>query len=85
MKNIKKMLFFGGLLALNLTFLGITTEATAVLVDVAINPGAEWSVNKSYGRSRMRLCFASPSHEEINQGVAALAEVCRREFGLPRA
>jgi 2-aminoadipate transaminase len=30
----------------------------------------------------MRLCFASPSHEEINQGVAALAEVCRREFGV---
>jgi 2-aminoadipate transaminase len=31
----------------------------------------------------MRLCFASPSHEEIRQGVAALAEVCRREFGVP--
>ncbi|MDH3315012.1 MAG: hypothetical protein OEN48_05915 [Betaproteobacteria bacterium] len=26
---------------------------------------------------------ASPSHEEIHQGVAALAEVCRREFGVP--
>ena len=34
-------------------------------------------------RSRLRLCFASPSHEEIHQGVAALAEVCRREFGVP--
>ena len=55
----------------------------ALAAGVAINPGAEWSVNKSYGRNRMRLCFASPSHEEINQGVAALAEVCRREFGLP--
>ena len=31
----------------------------------------------------MRLCFASPTHEEIRQGVAALAEVCRREFGVP--
>jgi 2-aminoadipate transaminase len=39
-------------------------------------------VNKEHGRSRMRLCFASPSHEEIHQGVAALAEVCRRDFGL---
>lgn len=57
----------------------------ALAAGVAINPGAEWSVNKSYGRNRMRLCFASPSHEEINQGVAALAEVCRREFGLPAA
>jgi 2-aminoadipate transaminase len=31
----------------------------------------------------MRLCFASPSHEEIREGVALLAEVCRREFGVP--
>ena len=53
----------------------------ALAAGVAINPGAQWSVNKAHGRSRMRLCFASPSHEEINQGVAALAEVCRREFG----
>jgi 2-aminoadipate transaminase len=50
---------------------------------VAINPGPEWSTDKSYSKSRMRLCFASPSHEEIRQGVAALAEVCRREFGVP--
>ena len=55
----------------------------ALAAGVAINPGAQWSVNKEYGRSRLRLCFASPSHEEIHQGVAALAEVCRREFGLP--
>ena len=48
---------------------------------VAINPGAQWSVNPDHGRSRMRLCFASPSHEEIHQGIAALADVCRREFG----
>ena len=55
----------------------------ALAAGVAINPGAEWSVNKAHGRSRLRLCFASPSHEEIHQGVAALAEVCRREFGVP--
>lgn len=55
----------------------------ALAAGVAINPGAEWSVNKDHGRSRMRLCFASLSHEEINQGVAALAETCRREFGVP--
>ncbi len=50
---------------------------------VAINPGPEWSVNKAHAHSRVRLCFANLSHEEINQGVAALAEVCRREFGVP--
>jgi 2-aminoadipate transaminase len=57
--------------------------APALAAGVAINPGPQWSVNKDHGRSRMRLCFASPSHEEIHQGVAALAEVCRREFGVP--
>ena len=50
---------------------------------VAINPGVQWSVNPDHGRSRVRLCFASASHEEIHQGIAALAEVCRREFGVP--
>jgi 2-aminoadipate transaminase len=55
----------------------------ALAAGVAINPGPQWSVNKDHRRSWMRLCFASPSHEEIHQGVAALAEVCRREFGVP--
>jgi 2-aminoadipate transaminase len=57
----------------------------ALAAGVAINPGPEWSVNKAQSASSMRLCFASPSHEEISQGVAMLAEVCRREFGVPAA
>ena len=55
----------------------------ALAAGVAINPGPEWSTDKAHGRSRMRLCFASPTHEEIQQGVAVLAEVCRKEFGVP--
>ena len=55
----------------------------ALAAGVAINPGPEWSTDKAYGKSRMRLCFANPSHETIRDGVAALAEVCRREFGVP--
>ncbi|HWL18501.1 MAG TPA: PLP-dependent aminotransferase family protein, partial [Bradyrhizobium sp.] len=31
----------------------------------------------------LRLCFANPSTEQIREGVAALADVCRREFGVP--
>ena len=50
---------------------------------VALNPGPEWSTDKAYGKSRMRLCFAHPSHDTIRAGVAALAEVCRKEFGVP--
>jgi 2-aminoadipate transaminase len=57
--------------------------AAALAADVAINPGPEWSTDKAYARSRMRLCFASPSAEEIRRGVATLADVCRREFGVP--
>ena len=52
---------------------------SALAAGVAINPGPEWSVNKPRAQSRLRLCFASPSHEEIHAGVAKLAEVCRRE------
>ncbi len=55
----------------------------ALASGVAINPGPEWSTHKAYSRSRLRLCFASPSHEAIRQGVAVLADVCRREFGVP--
>src|SRR5262249_454049 len=55
----------------------------ALAAGIAINPGPEWSTAKAYGRSRMRLCFANPSKDEIRCGVAALAEVCRREFGVP--
>jgi 2-aminoadipate transaminase len=50
---------------------------------VAINPGPEWSVDKDHSRSRMRLCFAGPSHDEIREGIAVLAEVCHKEFGVP--
>ena len=55
----------------------------ALAAGVAINPGPEWSLDKSYSKSRTRLCFASPTHAEIREGIAALAEVCRREFGVP--
>ena len=50
---------------------------------VAINPGNEWSTDKSHSSSRLRICFASPTHAQIREGVAILAEVCRREFGVP--
>jgi len=55
----------------------------ALAAGVAINPGPEWSTDKAYAKSRMRLCFASPTADEIRQGVGTLAEVCRREFGVP--
>jgi 2-aminoadipate transaminase len=55
----------------------------ALAAGVAINPGPEWSTDPMHSKSRLRLCFAGPSHDEIRQGVAALAEVCRAQFGVP--
>jgi len=55
----------------------------ALAAGVAINPGPEWSTDAAHTRSRMRLCFASPSHAEIREGIAVLADICRKEFGVP--
>jgi 2-aminoadipate transaminase len=55
----------------------------ALAQGVAINPGPDWSTDAEHSRSRMRLCFASPSHDEIRDGIALLAEICRKEFGVP--
>jgi 2-aminoadipate transaminase len=55
----------------------------ALAAGVSINPGPEWSTSKAHSGSRLRLCFASPSHDQIREGVAVLAEVCRKEFGVP--
>jgi len=55
----------------------------ALAAGVSINPGPEWSTDKAWSKSRLRLCFASPTHDQIREGVAVLAEVCRKEFGVP--
>ncbi|HWE79027.1 MAG TPA: aminotransferase class I/II-fold pyridoxal phosphate-dependent enzyme, partial [Pseudolabrys sp.] len=61
----------------------VTLYQKALAAGVAINPGPEWSTDKAHAKSRMRLCFASPSHDEIREGIAVLADICRREFGVP--
>jgi 2-aminoadipate transaminase len=55
----------------------------ALAAGVSLNPGPEWSTDKAFSRSRLRLCFANPAPETIREGVAVLADVCRREFGVP--
>jgi 2-aminoadipate transaminase len=55
----------------------------ALAAGVSINPGPEWSTDKAYAGSRLRLCFASLTHQQIREGIATLAEVCRKEFGVP--
>ncbi|MEM0989000.1 MAG: PLP-dependent aminotransferase family protein [Pseudomonadota bacterium] len=48
-------------------------------------PGAAWSTDDADPSARecLRLCFALPSHQEIRDGVAKLAEICHRETGIP--
>jgi 2-aminoadipate transaminase len=55
----------------------------ALAAGVSLNPGPEWSMDKEHARPRLRLCFANPKPETIRKGVEVLAEVCRREFGVP--
>jgi len=55
----------------------------ALAAGVSLNPGPEWSTDKEYARPRLRLCFANPDPATIKKGVEVLAEVCRREFGVP--
>src|SRR5262249_60483641 len=55
----------------------------ALASGIAINPGPDWSTDKAYSRSRLRICFAHPTHEQIREGIAGLAEVCRRGVGVP--
>lgn len=63
-----------------------TRLAQAALAEgVAVNPGAEWMTDAGVGRRQIRLCFAHPSEDVLRDGVARLAEVCRREFGVPKA
>jgi len=55
----------------------------ALAAGVSLNPGPEWSTDKAYAKSRLRLCFANPDPATIKKGVEVLAEICRREFGVP--
>ena len=56
---------------------------SALAAGVAINPGPEWSTDATHSKSRMRLCFASPTESEIRDGIAILADICRKQFGVP--
>ena len=61
-----------------------TTKLAAVAgaAGVAVNPGAEWSLGADADHW-IRICFASPTHEELRAGMARLAEICHAEFGTP--
>ena len=47
------------------------------------NAGADWSTMGADAADCLRLCFALTTEQEIDEGVAKLAEICRRETGIP--
>lgn len=51
---------------------------------IQINPGAEWSIEGPGAKRAIRICYANPPVETIREGIAALAEICREEFGIPK-
>jgi 2-aminoadipate transaminase len=55
----------------------------ALKAGIAFNPGPEWAIDKQWGRPRLRICFANPTEAALRTGIAALAEVCHREMGVP--
>lgn len=50
---------------------------------VAFNPGPEWAVDGEGAKNWLRLCFALPTEDEINEGVRALAQASHATFGIP--
>lgn len=65
---------------------GVDTSAlapAAVAEGVHYNPGAAWSTLGADAQDCLRLCFALTTEDEIRAGVAKLAEICRRETGIP--
>lgn len=57
---------------------GVDTDrlvAPAAAKGVEFNPGSGWCVDPAYGARRMRLCFGHLAADDIDAGIAALAEV----------
>ena len=61
----------------------LALAGVALAEGIAFNPGPEWSTDAAPARNSLRICFASPSVETLQAGVAKLAEICRRETGVP--
>lgn len=57
--------------------------AAAGAQGIAINPGPDWTVYGDDNKHRMRLCFGHAGVDNIREGVAKLADICHKEFGVP--
>ncbi len=60
-----------------------TLTEPAAKAGILFNAGPDWACNGEAAQSHLRLCFAMPSHETIEQGVAAFARICFEQTGIP--
>ena len=58
-------------------------EAPAQAAGIAFNAGPDWAADPESARNYLRLCYALPSDQQIRTGIAKLAEVFKREVGIP--
>ena len=61
----------------------LTLADKALKAGIAYNPGPQWSVDAEAARNHLRICFANPSIEEIQEGIAKLADVFHVATGIP--
>jgi 2-aminoadipate transaminase len=50
---------------------------------IIFNEGPAWAVSPHNSTNHLRLCFAMPSKQVIRDGVAAFAQVCYEQTGIP--
>jgi 2-aminoadipate transaminase len=50
---------------------------------IIFNEGPAWAVSPHNSANHLRLCFAMPSKQVIRDGVAAFAQVCYEQTGIP--
>jgi 2-aminoadipate transaminase len=50
---------------------------------IIFNEGPAWAVSADNSTSHLRLCFAMPDKKTIRDGVAAFAQVCYEQTGIP--
>jgi 2-aminoadipate transaminase len=55
----------------------------AAAAGIIFNEGPAWAVSADNSASHLRLCFAMPDKKTIRDGVAALAQVCYEQTGIP--
>ena len=55
----------------------------AAAAGIVFNEGPAWAVSPDNSTSHLRLCFAMPDKQTIRDGVAALAQVCYEQTGIP--